>query len=44
VGKTGRFTFGATGVADVVGYKYGLADPPTDYVAADRRVVPRVLV
>ncbi|RJQ75368.1 hypothetical protein D5S17_20975 [Pseudonocardiaceae bacterium YIM PH 21723] len=41
VGKTGRFAFGSNGtsdngVNDVVGYQYGLADPPTDYVAADK--------
>ncbi|RJQ66446.1 LamG domain-containing protein [Pseudonocardiaceae bacterium YIM PH 21723] len=36
VGKTGTFTFGANGVGDVAGYRYGLADPPTDYVPADK--------
>jgi hypothetical protein len=36
VGVSGSFTLGAAGVADVVGYRYGLASPPVTYVAADR--------
>jgi hypothetical protein len=34
VGISGFFTFGAAGVADVAGYRYGLASPPVTYVAA----------
>jgi hypothetical protein len=34
VGRTGSFSLSAAGVADVVAYRYGLADPPTTEVAA----------
>ncbi|WP_432827053.1 LamG-like jellyroll fold domain-containing protein [Dactylosporangium sp. CA-092794] len=34
VGVSGSFRLSAGGVADVAGYRYGLASPPLDYVAA----------
>jgi hypothetical protein len=34
VGKTGSFTFGANGVSDVAGYKYGFTSPPTTSINA----------
>ncbi|MFL6072998.1 MAG: DNRLRE domain-containing protein [Mycobacteriales bacterium] len=33
-GHPGTFTFGAAGVADVAGYRYGLTSPPSTAVAA----------
>jgi hypothetical protein len=35
VGVSGSFAFGAAGITDVVGYRYGLASPPVAYVAAN---------
>lgn len=35
IGQTGEFTFGANGVADVVGYYFDLHDQPQRYVAAN---------
>ena len=35
VGQTGTFTFGASGIPDVAGYRYSPIDPPSTYVPAD---------